>query len=641
MKQFVGNKIFRSGGLIALDIFFTNLIVFISLFVRFGLENSVIPVQYFNNAVSMAPLLTVCSVLTFYRFRLYNNLWKYASLREAMMIFLACTLISAEYYGLSVIFNKSLPRSCYVLFFVLLVLRTEGERFAYRFLLLISEQSQNWPDENETRILVIGAGAAGNTIIREMNMSSHPSRVVCAIDDSKAKQGTYINGVPVVGGSEKLLDCVEKYKVDEIIFAIPFASKSVQKNYMELCKNTTCTLKTLPSVYQLINGEVSLSSIRKVDIADLLGRDQVKLNLEGICDYIAGRTVLVTGAGGSIGSELCRQLVKFSPARLILLDIYENSVYYIQQELTRQDSDVEITVLVGSVRDEIRMEQIFATYRPDIVYHAAAHKHVPLMEESPNEAVKNNVFGTLNTVRMSDKYGVSRFVMISTDKAVNPTNIMGATKRICEMIIQTYNNRSKTEYVAVRFGNVLGSNGSVIPIFRKQIEEGGPVTVTHPEVIRYFMTIPEAVSLVLEAGALAKGGEIFVLDMGEPVKILTLAENMIRLSGYVPYKDINIVFTGLRPGEKIYEEMLMGEEGLSNTENQKIHIGKPLDIDEQVFSSQLVDLKQAVYNENSNIRAEVKKIVSTYNLQKDEAGRLTIKDVRPKQMAVNESPLPI
>jgi len=466
MKRLFGNKLFRTVGLITLDVIFVNLIVFLCLFVRFKLEYSVIPAQYINHAISMVPFLTVCTVFIFYCFRLYNNLWAYASIREAAMIFLACMLLSVTYYMFAVSFNKSLPRSCHILFFVLITLITESDRFAYRFLLLMRKQNLNRYSENATRILVIGAGSEGNTIIREINMSSHPSRVVCVIDDSKDKQGTFISGVPVVGGCEKLLECVGQYNIDEIIFAVPSASKSLHKKYFELCKNTDCTLKTLPTVYQLIHGEVSLSNIRKVDIADLLGRDQVKLNLNGICGYVTGRTVLVTGAGGSIGSELCHQLVKFSPARLILLDIYENSVYYVQQELLRLRLGTEITVLIGSVRDEERMNQIFNEYRPDIVYHAAAHKHVPLMEESPHEAVKNNVFGTLNTVRMADKYGVSRFVLISTDKAVNPTNIMGATKRICEMIIQAYNNRSNTEYVAVRFGNVLGSNGSVIPIFR-------------------------------------------------------------------------------------------------------------------------------------------------------------------------------
>ena len=462
-------------------------------------------------------------------------------------------------------------------------------------------------------MLFRSAGEAGNSLIREMNTSKFIQKsVLCVIDDDRTKIGNYIHGVKVVGGREDILECAAQYDIDEIIIAMPSASRHELKEILEICKETKCELKTLPGIYQLVNGEVNVSQLRKVDVIDLLGREPIQVDLDSIMNYVNGKVVLVTGGGGSIGSELCRQIATKNPRQLIIVDIYENSAYDIQQELLHNHPGLDLKVLIASVRNTNRMNDIFAAYRPNIVYHAAAHKHVPLMEDSPNEAIKNNVMGTWKTAQAAVDNGVDKFVMISTDKAVNPTNIMGASKRICEMIVQSYNNRSKTEFVAVRFGNVLGSNGSVIPLFKKQIQSGGPVTVTHPDIIRYFMTIPEAVSLVLQAGAYAKGGEIFILDMGEPVKILDLAKNLIRLSGYVPGEDIEIEFTGLRPGEKLYEELLMKEEGMQETANKLIHIGKPIEFDEKEFFVRLEELKEESKEEKADIKAWVKELVPTY-----------------------------
>ena len=437
--------------------------------------------------------------------------------------------------------------------------------------------------------------------------------MVGVIDDDAAKVGNYIHGTKVVGDRNAIIEKAQELHVHEIIVAMPSASPKQMKEILDICKETGCELKRLPGIYQLVNGEVSISKLKDVDVNDLLGREPISVDLESIMGYVSGKTIMVTGGGGSIGSELCRQIAGHHPKRLIIVDIYENTTYDIQNELKAKFPDLDLVVLIASVRNTNRMNYIFETYQPEIIYHAAAHKHVPLMEDSPNEAIKNNVLGTWKIVQAADRYHVKRFVMISTDKAVNPTNIMGASKRICEMIIQTYNRRSKTEYVAVRFGNVLGSNGSVIPLFKKQIERGGPVTVTHPDIVRYFMTIPEAVSLVLQAGAYAKGGEIFVLDMGEPVRILDLAKNLILLSGHKPDEDIPIVFTGLRPGEKLYEEMLMEEEGLQETANNLIHIGKPIEMDEERFLEQLQELKEYVVTEPEDIREWVKRIVPTYH----------------------------
>ena len=472
--------------------------------------------------------------------------------------------------------------------------------------------------------MVIGAGGAGQTIIRSIVRNRlSGDKVVCIIDDNPNKWNRYIDGIPIVGGRDDIMYFVEKYDIDKIYIAIPSASKENKRDILNICSETNCVLKNLPDFYQYANTDINIGSLRDVSVEDLLGREPLRTDMSDVFEMIKGKTILVTGGGGSIGSELCRQIAAHQPERLIIFDIYENNAYAIQQELREKYPEMELTVLIGSVRDSRRLEYVFKKYHPDIVYHAAAHKHVPLMEDNPNEAVKNNVFGTLKTVRAADKFGVERFVLISTDKAVNPTNIMGATKRICEMIVQTYNKHSDTEFVAVRFGNVLGSNGSVIPLFKDQIANGGPVTVTHKDIIRYFMTIPEAVSLVLQAGASAKGGEIFVLDMGEPVKIVDLAENIIRLSGYTPYKDIDIKFIGLRPGEKLYEELLMDEEGLEATANNLIHIGKPIDINENDFFAGLEELSEIMYDDNADVRRVVKKIVKTYKEPGTEAPSVT------------------
>ena len=461
--------------------------------------------------------------------------------------------------------------------------------------------------------MVIGAGEAANVIIKEI-LNSHFSTMVirCIIDDDQNKWGRYIQGIKVVGGRERIIECADLYNIDEIIIAMPSISRKNLKDILSICKETHCKLRSLPGMYQLVNGEVNVSKLRDVEVEDLLGREPVEVDIDSIIGYVSGKVVMVTGGGGSIGSELCRQVAAHKPRQLVILDIYENSVYDVQQELKRKYPDLNLVVLIASVRNTNRLNSIFSQYHPDIVYHAAAHKHVPLMEASPCEAIKNNVFGTWKTATAAAMNGTERFVMISTDKAVNPTNIMGASKRICEMIIQTFNKHYETNFVAVRFGNVLGSNGSVIPLFKKQIAEGGPVTVTDPNIIRYFMTIPEAVSLVLQAGAYAKGGEIFVLDMGEPVKILDLAENLIKLSGYKVGEDIKIEFTGLRPGEKLYEEMLMSEEGMKDTANKQIHIGRPIDLNEMEFFGQLQKLKEAANAESPNIRRMVQEIVPTY-----------------------------
>ena len=437
----------------------------------------------------------------------------------------------------------------------------------------------------------------------------------CIIDDHEGCHGKLLRGVPIVGGRDKIQDAVSQYGIDEIIYAIPSSTTKTKKEILDICKETGCKLLTLPGMYQLINGDVSVAKLKEVEIEDLLGREPIQINTEEVLGYVSGKVIMVTGGGGSIGSELCRQIAGHKPKQLIIVDIYENNAYAIQQELIRKYPNLDLVVLIASVRNTKRIETIFEQYRPNIVYHAAAHKHVPLMEDSPNEAIKNNVMGTYKTAMAADKYGAEKFVLISTDKAVNPTNVMGASKRICEMIIQMMNQKSNTNFVAVRFGNVLGSNGSVIPLFKQQIAEGGPVTVTDPNIIRYFMTIPEAVSLVLQAGAYARGGEIFVLDMGEPMKILDLAINLIKLSGYKPYEDIDIKFTGLRPGEKMYEELLMDEEGLKKTANKMIFIGKPIEFNAEQFRQQLEKLETDANSEVADIRVDVKEIVPTYTYE--------------------------
>lgn len=612
VKKYIKDKklFIRRTLLFIFDVLTINVASYLALLTRFEFKFSDIPIRYINAVYNYMLINVICTIIIFYIFKLYNSLWKYASVNELFNVVIACTLSSmVQILGMKIT-GTHVPKSFYPLYYMYMMAFSGGIRFGYRMLRLLNSKYRT---DNKSRIMIVGAGQAADAIIKEIRTSSYlDGNVVCAIDDDKAKVGNYIQGVKIVGDRNSIIENVEKHTVTDIIIAMPSTPRKTVKEVLDICNKTNCRLKILPGMYQLINEEVSVSRIRDVDIEDLLGRESIDINLDDITKYVTGKVIMVTGGGGSIGSELCRQLVKHNVKQLIIVDIYENNAYDIQQELQRKYPDLDLVVLIASVRNTKRMDQIFEEYKPEIVYHAAAHKHVPLMEVSPNEAIKNNVFGTLKVVKASDKYNVKRFVMISTDKAVNPTNVMGASKRICEMIIQSYNNISKTEFVAVRFGNVLGSNGSVIPLFKKQILQGGPVTVTHPDIIRYFMTIPEAVSLVLQAGAYAKGGEIFVLDMGEPVKIDDLARNLIRLSGYKPDRDIEIKYTGLRPGEKLYEELLMDEEGLQDTENKLIHIGKPIKIDENVFFKQLDELYIQVNNETNDVRSLIKEIVPTY-----------------------------
>lgn len=595
----------------------------LSLYVRYEFSFMDVQKEFWEAILEAYLINVVITLIIFYIFRLYNSVWRYASDTELVNIIIAVVICAAMQPVIFWILNTHVPRSYPFFYAFFMMMFTGGVRFSYRIMRMLQNRRLNRiGGKSRINCMIVGAGAAGNAILKEIETSNYLSmHVVCAIDDHPGCHGKYLRGVPIVGGREKIQESVDKYGVDEIIIAIPSASRATLKPILEICKETGCRMRILPGMYQIINGEVNVSKLREVQIEDLLGRDPIQVNVDEIIGYVSGKTVLVTGGGGSIGSELCRQIAQHNPKRLIIFDIYENGVYEVQQELKQKYPHLNMEVLIGSVRNTARVEEVFKLYRPDIVYHAAAHKHVPLMEVSPHEAIKNNVFGTLKVARAADEYGVRRFVLISTDKAVNPTNIMGASKRICEMIIQDMNRKSKTEYVAVRFGNVLGSNGSVVPLFKKQIEAGGPVTVTHPDIIRYFMTIPEAVSLVLQAGAYAKGGEIFVLDMGEPMKIDDLARNLIKLSGYRVDDEIKIEYTGLRPGEKMYEELLMNEEGLTETANKMIYIGKPIEIDDEKFEQQLEQLRAASQAEESDIRAEVAKIVPTYHYETGEASK--------------------
>ena len=595
------------------DTFLLNACVYLSLIMRFDVGIVSIEPQYISNYVENVLPYTIMSLLIFWLFRLYHSLWQYASIAEVYRIAEACIIVELVHFLSNKIMGNMLPRSCYFNAAIYLIIAICASRFMYRMISTVLNKYRNIKTSNN--VMIIGAGEATNVIMREIQNSSYlaNSNIACIIDDDRRKVGKYIRGVKVIGTRDKIKEAAKLYDIDEIIFAIPSASNEVKRDILNICKETDCTLKILPGVYQMVDGEINVNSIRNVDVLDLLGRDPIEVDIESIMGYVKDKVIMVTGGGGSIGSELCRQLVSHKPKQLIIFDIYENNAYDIQQELKINYPDANVVTLIGSIRNVSRLESVFAQYKPDIVYHAAAHKHVPLMEVSPDEAVKNNVVGTWNVARMADKYGVKKFVMISTDKAVNPTNVMGATKRICEMIVQTYNEISKTDFVAVRFGNVLGSNGSVIPLFKRQIEAGGPVTVTDPNIIRYFMTIPEAVSLVLQAGAYAKGGEIFILDMGEPVKIDDLAKNLIRLSGYTLGVNMEIKYTGLRPGEKLYEELLMKEEGLQETDNKLIHIGKPIEFDKENFFDNLEKLKEEAYSETGNIRESLKKVVDTYH----------------------------
>lgn len=605
----------RIAALVIMDVMSILLVSFAALYIRYDFSFQDIDPLFFKHCENLLIPNIVGTLFFFVVWKLYRSVWRYASANELVNIVGATGCASAVQFIYCKLTDNRMPRSYSVLYFFLLTLAICVIRFGYRILRIINNKRMSLVGrEHCANVMIIGAGAGGDMILKEIENSRYLSmRARCIIDDQPGCHGKLMRGVPIVGGRESILDAVGQYSIDEIIFAIPSANVQTKKEILDICKESGCKLRTIPGTYQLINGDVSVSSLKEVEIEDLLGREPIRINTEEVLEHVGGKVVLVTGGGGSIGSELCRQLAAHHPKQLIILDIYENNAYDIQQELIRKYPNLDLRVLIASVRNKERIDSIFETYRPNIVYHAAAHKHVPLMEESPHEAIKNNVFGTYKVAQAADRYGVDKFVLISTDKAVNPTNIMGASKRLCEMLIQSMNRNSRTNYVAVRFGNVLGSNGSVIPLFKKQIAEGGPVTVTHPDIIRYFMTIPEAVSLVLQAGAYAKGGEIFVLDMGEPVKILDLATNLIKLSGYRVGEDIKIEFTGLRPGEKMYEELLMNEEGLKETANKMIFIGRPIEFDEELFRKQLVELERAAMDETSDIREEVEKIVSTYH----------------------------
>lgn len=655
--------------LVLYDILAINFSYFAGLWLRFDLRYSSIPKDYLNAFFKFAPFYTVFTILIFMALKLYNSLWRFASFSEINRILMSSIITTVFHVvGITVIF-KRMPLSYYITGVVFQFCAVTAIRFLYRFINM--ERSRRNKASNALhRAIVIGAGSAGQVIVRDLkNNAKSDILPVCVIDDNKNKWGRLMDGVPIVGGRDSIMEAVEKYSADRILFAIPTASVETKRDILSICKETGCTLQSLPGIFQLANGEAHMSNLQPVAVEDLLGRETIKVNMEEIYQHIKGKRILVTGGGGSIGSELCRQIAEHEPEQLIIFDVYENNAYEIQQELIRKyGKKLNLVVLIGSIRDSRRIESVFDTYRPHIVYHAAAHKHVPLMEYSPCEAIKNNVIGTYKTAYYALKYGVERFILISTDKAVNPTNIMGASKRLCEMVIQTMDavsrencfevlpvlhdhwngenerksfrvnaeklkiesvknkNRTGTQFAAVRFGNVLGSNGSVIPLFKKQIEKGGPVTVTDPEMTRYFMTIPEAVSLVLQAGTYAWGGEIFVFDMGEPVKIDTLARNLIKLSGYKPDIDIKIEYIGLRPGEKLYEEKLMAEEGMKKTDNKLIHIGKPIEFDVEEFLFELEELARAGYENDNDIVKIVEKIVPTFHPSGEKpAGSMVVK----------------
>ena len=587
---------------------------FLALWTRFEFSIAQIEPQYAKTALRYTLINIVVTLVIFAFFKLYSSLWRYASVQEMLNVVLACLLAACvQSMGMHMLF-LNMPRSYYILYLFFLLVLVAASRFFYRGARVVRQSLMTERSGSAVNTMIIGAGDTAFSLIKDMSSSwMVHNRVVCVIDADPKKIGTNILGSPIVGNDSKIPWAVEKYSVQEIFIAIPHLAGGKKKEILEICKNTGCKLKILPSMAQIVNDEVRVSNLREVEIEDLLGREQVKTNLDEVMGYIAGRVVLVTGGGGSIGSELCRQIASHHPKQLIILDIYENTTYDLQLELKKKFPQLNLEVLIGSVRNTHRVDTIFKDYKPEIVFHAAAHKHVPLMEDSPNEAIKNNVFGTLNVARAAGENKTARMVLISTDKAVNPTNIMGASKRICEMVVQGMNRKyADTNYVAVRFGNVLGSNGSVIPLFKKQIAAGGPVTVTDKNIIRYFMTIPEAVSLVLQAGSYAKGGEIFVLDMGEPVRIDDMARNLIKLSGYEPDVDIPIVYTGLRPGEKLFEECLREEEGLQKTPNNLIFIGKPIPFDENDFFEKLVDLKKTAYEDDPAMKKVVKALIPSY-----------------------------
>ena len=624
------------------DIMAVNVSYFLALLFRFDGFFSQIPDYYVRAYVKFIPIYTILCLVIFYASKMYQSVWQYASFNELAHTCIGSTVASLLHILLITVIYYRMPISYYLWGSCFQMILLVAARFSYRFLLLEIRRVRSSDDSHN--VMVIGAGGAGQTIIRSIVRNRlSGDKVVCIIDDNPNKWNRYIDGIPIVGGRDDIMYFVEKYDIDKIYIAIPSASKENKRDILNICSETNCVLKNLPDFYQYANTDINIGSLRDVSVEDLLGREPLRTDMSDVFEMIKDKTILVTGGGGSIGSELCRQIAAHQPERLIIFDIYENNAYAIQQELREKYPEMELTVLIGSVRDSRRLEYVFKKYHPDIVYHAAAHKHVPLMEDSPCEAIKNNVVGTYKTAYAAMINNCKRFVLISTDKAVNPTNIMGASKRLCEMVIQAFDRcvkngdmssistlhihpraaaaepegKLRTEFVAVRFGNVLGSNGSVVPLFKQQIERGGPLTVTHPDIVRYFMTIPEAVSLVLLAGAYAHGGEIFVLDMGSPVKIDTLARNLIKLSGLVPDVDIKIEYTGLRPGEKLYEEKLMAEEGLKRTPNKLIHIGNPIPFDTAEFRAQLEELMTAAYDNDDDIRTIVKKMVPTYIPKKD------------------------
>lgn len=624
------------------DIMAVNVSYFLALLFRFDGFFLQIPDYYVRAYVKFIPIYTILCLVIFYASKMYQSVWQYASFNELARTCIGSTVASLLHILLITVIYYRMPISYYLWGSCFQMILLVAARFSYRFLLLEIRRVRS--SDGSHNVMVIGAGGAGQTIIRSIVRNRlSGDKVVCIIDDNPNKWNRYIDGIPIVGGRDDIMHFVEKYDIDKIYIAIPSASKENKRDIINICSETNCVLKNLPDFYQYANTDINIGSLRDVSVEDLLGREPLRTDMSDVFEMIKGKTILVTGGGGSIGSELCRQIAAHQPERLIIFDIYENNAYAIQQELREKYPEMKLTVLIGSVRDSRRLEYVFKKYHPDIVYHAAAHKHVPLMEDSPCEAIKNNVVGTYKTAYAAMINNCKRFVLISTDKAVNPTNIMGASKRLCEMVIQAFDRcvksgdmssistlhihpraaaaepegKLRTEFVAVRFGNVLGSNGSVVPLFKQQIERGGPLTVTHPDIVRYFMTIPEAVSLVLLAGAYAHGGEIFVLDMGSPVKIDTLARNLIKLSGLVPDVDIKIEYTGLRPGEKLYEEKLMAEEGLKRTPNKLIHIGNPIPFDTAEFRAQLEELMTAAYDNDDDIRTIVEKMVPTYIPKKD------------------------
>lgn len=608
---------FKCIGLMMLDAFMIICCMAGALWLRFDFRFTAIDPVFLQAVHTYMWINIACTITVNIFCKMYKILWRFASMIELRNILIAVFVSSLiQFFGMRLL-GLHIPRSYILIYVLLLSVCMIISRYSFRFIGILFKRSRRKKGDSIVT-MVVGAGSAGYMLVHEMKSSPHINRKVpCIIDDNSEKWGTYLLGIPVVGGKKAIPAMVNKYDIEEIIIAIPTLTAEKQSELLEICQETTCKVQLLPSIYQLVNKEVTVSMLRDVQIEDLLGRDSIQLHMDKIAEYISGNVIMVTGGGGSIGSELCRQIALHNPRQLIIVDIYENNAYNIQMELKRKYPELNLVTLIASVRDRKRIDSIFDEYRPDIVYHAAAHKHVPLMEDSPNEAIKNNVLGTYIVAQAADEFKVKRMVLISSDKAVRPTNVMGASKRICEIIMQVFNQISDTEYAAVRFGNVLGSNGSVIPLFSKQIKEGGPVTVTHPEIIRYFMTILEAVNLVLQCGAYAKGGELFILDMGEPVKILDMAKKMIRLSGYIPDKDIKIQFTGLRPGEKLYEELLIDEKNLVRTENERIFVAQMSKIDAEKLRNQILKIVNKAYEETDDIRSFIKEIVPEYNLNSE------------------------